>query len=70
MTEEKNNDNDLQRIDLNFKNKINEIIQERLDNGIDKKRKSIKIITSLLPKWVYWEKFKQDAVNLEINQNE
>lgn len=55
------------RIGEKFSEEIEEIKDKRLEEGIDKKRKSTRVLTNLIIKHRDWKKIKQDTIkeNLE-----
>ncbi len=56
------------RIGLNFADEIEEIKQERVKRGIDKKKKSTKRLTNLLVLHKAWEKIKNDTIEVNLDE--
>lgn len=54
------------RMGEDFSKEIENIKQERLDKGIDKKRKSTKKLTNLIVKHKAWEKIKKDTIEINL----
>lgn len=65
---EKNNKsgNVTARIGMEFDKELSEIKDERLELGIDKKRKSTRRLTDLIPLHKNWKKIKEDMVNIKL----
>lgn len=61
-----NSKNKLQRIGEDFNDEIEEIKNIRLENGMDKKRKSTRRLTNLIIKHQGWEKIKQDTIDIKL----
>jgi len=57
------------RIGENFSKEIEEIKEERLKRGIDKKRKSTRRLTNLLIKHDNWEKIKEDTILINLSED-
>ncbi len=57
------------RIGENFSKEIEEIKDERLKRGIDKKRKSTRKLTNLIIKHNNWEKIKEDTILINLKEN-
>ena len=55
------------RIGEDFNREIEEIKKERVDSGIDKKKKSTKILTNLLIKHKGWAKIRKDTIELNLD---
>ena len=55
------------RIGLDFNKEIEEIKKERINSGIDKKKKSTKRLTNLLTKHEDWNKIKQDTIEVSLD---
>lgn len=56
------------RIGLDFAEEMEEIKKERINRGIDKKRKSTKRLTNLLTKHKAWEKIKEDTIEVNLDE--
>lgn len=56
----------LTRIGGKFNQEIEKIKQERLDRGIDKKKKSTRRLTDLIIKHTFWEDIKEDTIAIEM----
>ena len=54
------------RIGENFSKEIEEIKDERLARGIDKKRKSTRRLTDIMVKHKDFKKIKEDTINLKL----
>lgn len=50
----------------NFSEELEDIKQERLDRGIDKKRKSTRRLTNLIVKHRDWGKIKADTIEVNL----
>jgi len=61
-----NEENITARIGKVFNDEIEEIKKQRLDLGLDKKKKSTKTLTNLITRHKDWEKIKKDTIELEI----
>lgn len=66
--EEKNNKSGsvTGRLGSDFDKELCEIKQKRLDSGIDKKRKSTRRLTDLIPLHKNWPKIKEDMINIKL----
>ena len=58
------------RVDTRFKKEIEEIKKERLDNKIDNKKASDRVITSLIPRHKLWIKIKKDILGYRFKNEE
>lgn len=54
------------RIGEEFNREIEEIKKERVDSGIDKKKKSTKTLTNLIIEHRDWAKIKKDTIELNF----
>ncbi len=54
------------RIGEDFNREIEEVKKERIDLGIDKKKKSTKTLTNLIIKHKGWAKIKKDTIELNL----
>lgn len=59
------NGNVTTRIHPDFKEELLEIKKERIENGMDKKKKSDRVITKLIIKHNSWEDIKEDIIEAE-----
>ena len=50
------------RNDDRFSNELEDIQNQRLDKGIDKKRISVRKITSLIPRHKRWQRMKEEII--------
>ena len=55
-----------ERIGKDFNDEIEEIKKARIDNGLDKKKKSTKRLTNLFPKHKLWNQIKKDTIELNL----
>lgn len=55
------------RIGLDFGREIEDIKQERIKRGIDKKKKSTKKLSNLITKHKSWDKIKEDTIEVSLN---
>jgi hypothetical protein len=69
---ETNNKNHTARVGVEFTKELIEIQEARLESNIDKKKKSIRKLTDLIPHHHHWAKIKADMekINLEKKHNE
>lgn len=69
---ENHSQNHTARVGVEFTKELIEIQEARLESGIDKKKKSIRKLTDLIPKHNSWAKIKADMekINLEKKHNE
>ena len=58
------------RIGEDFSKEIEEIKDERLERGIDKKKKSTRRLTNLIVKHRGWGKIKEDTILINLGDNE
>lgn len=58
--------NTTKRIGVKFNKEIEEIKKDRLDSGIDKKRKSTRKLTNLIITHNSWPYIKEDLTKLKI----
>lgn len=60
------------RIGEDFSKELEEIKDERISQGIDKKRKSTRRLTNLIVKHRDFKKIREDTIkiNLEVKENE
>lgn len=58
------------RIGESFSKELEEIKQERIDRGIDKKRKSTRKLTNLMVKHSDFKKIKKDTIELNLDIKE
>lgn len=65
MTENKNH---TVRVGDNFHKEIEDIKQERLDNGTDQKKKSTRVLTDLLVRHNFWNKIKKEMIEHEFTE--
>lgn len=56
------------RVGLNFINEINEIQKQRLDLGVDKKKKSVRRLTNLLVRHKLWPKIKEEMIEVDLEE--
>lgn len=63
---ETNNKNHTARVGVEFTKELMEIQETRLDNQIDKKKKSLRKLTDLIPKHNLWNKIKADMVKVNL----
>ncbi len=65
---EKNNKsgNVTARIGMSFDKELTEIKEKRLELGIDKKKKSSRRLTDLIPLHANWKKIKEDMINIKL----
>lgn len=49
-----------------FSKELEEIKEERLKRGIDKKRKSTRVLTNLITKHSAWKKIKEDTIEVDL----
>lgn len=63
-------ENDLQRNDLKFIKELKEIQEARKKSGIDKATRSIRALTSLIPKHNFWPQMKEEMIEFNFNENE
>ena len=54
------------RIGEEFSKELEEIKKERVDQGIDKKKKSTRKLTNLMVKHKYFKKIKEDTVKINL----
>lgn len=54
------------RIGEDFNKELEEIKKERIDRGIDKKRKSTKRLTNLFTKHKAWGTIKEDTIKIKL----
>lgn len=68
----KNNKNHTARVGMDFTEELIEIQETRLNLGIDKKKKSIRRLTDLIPTHNLWSRIKADMlkINLEKKRHE
>ncbi len=59
------NENVTTRIHPDFKEELIQIKKERIERGIDEKKKSDRAITKLITKHNYWENIKEDMIEEE-----
>jgi len=64
------NKNITARIGDIFNNEIEDIRQKRLENGIDKKKKSTRELTNQITKHNSWKKIKKDTIELNLGNKE
>lgn len=64
---EKDSENHTVRIGNNFHKEIENIQEERLDSGIDKKKKSMRVLSNLLVRHKLWNKIKQEMIEVNLN---
>ncbi len=55
------------RIGLDFAEEMEDIKKERINKGVDKKRKSTKRLTNLLIKHKAWKKIKEDTIEVDLD---
>lgn len=65
---EKNNNSHTARMGDEFSKEIEEIKDVRLKKGIDKKRKSTRKLTNLIPKHKHWPKIKADMQEVDLEK--
>lgn len=54
------------RIGENFSRELEEIKKERVDRGIDKKKKSTRRLTNLMVKHKHFKKIKEDTIEINL----
>ncbi len=60
------NENNQMRVDVDFKKQINEIIVERIKNGIDKKMRSFERITKAIVRLPNWKSMKEKIIDSDF----
>ncbi len=65
-----NTKNKTARIGEDFNKEIEEIKKERKKRGIDKNKKSTRILTNLIVKHRDWNKIKEDTIELNLENEE
>lgn len=65
----KNQRNVTARIGEDFNKEIEEIKKERLDSGIDKKKRSTRRLTNLIVKHRDWKIIKEDTIKENLKDN-
>jgi len=60
------NKNVTSRIGEDFSNEIEDIKEERLNRGIDKKKKSTRRLTNLIVKHRDWKTIKEDTIEVNL----
>ena len=63
---ETNSENHTARMGTTCMNEFNEILDKRLERKIDKKRKSIRVISELIVTHKRWPEMKKDAIEHKI----
>jgi len=63
-------ENDLQRVDPRLIKEIKEIQEARKKSGIDKATRSIRALTSLIPKSDDWPDIKEAIIEYDFNEEE
>lgn len=58
------------RMGEDFSKELEEIKEERIKRGIDKKRKSTRILTNQIIKHRDWETIKEDTILLNLENGE
>ncbi len=58
------------RVGDNFKKEIQIIKEERIKSGIDKKQKSIRVLSNLLVRHKLWNKIKEEMIKEVLNDTE
>lgn len=58
----------LNRIGIAFDNEIEEIKKQRVDKGIDKKKRSTRKLTNLIIKHRDWKDIKKDLIELNLDK--
>ena len=58
------------RVGDNFKKEIQKIKEERIKLRIDKKKKSIRVLSNLLVRHKLWSKIKEDMIQEILNDTE
>lgn len=61
-----NETNKTARIGEDFNREIEEIKKERVNLGIDKKKKSTKTLTNLIIKHKGWNKIRKDTIEINL----
>lgn len=56
------------RVGDDFNREIEEIKKARVDSGLDKKKKSTKILTNLIIKHRDWTKIKKDTIKINLEK--
>ena len=54
------------RIGEDFSREMEEIKKERVDRGIDKKKKSTRRLTNLMVKHKHFQKIKEDTIEINL----
>ena len=60
------NKNVTSRIGEDFSNEIENIKEERINRGIDKKKKSTRRLTNLIVKHRDWKTIKEDTIEIDL----
>ncbi len=63
---ETNSQNHTCRIGEEFNKELEEIIELRLQMGVDKKRKSIRKLTNLIVRHRDWQNIRNDAIDIRL----
>ena len=58
------------RVGDNFKKEIKKIKEKRINLGMDKKKKSIRVLSNLLVKHKLWSIIKEDMIQEVLNDTE
>ena len=67
---QKNTENHTVRIGDKFHKEIEEIQKSRMDSGLDKKKRSFRILSNLLVRHKLWSKIKQEMKEVDLNDIE
>lgn len=67
---EEDMNNKTERIHPRFHEEINEIIEDRIKMGIDKKKKSFRYISGLIVRNGFWKNMKEEIKEFEENDEE
>lgn len=71
MPEKKrNSENHTVRVGDNFHNEMEEIKESRIEKGIDKKKKSTRVLSNLLVRHKLWNKIKEEMIEVDLNDSE
>jgi len=54
------------RIGEDFSKELEEIKKERVDRGVDKKKKSTRKLTNLMVKHEHFQKIKEDTIEINL----
>ncbi len=57
------------RVDVRFKDEINDIQNKRVERKMDKKKISSNKLTSLIPRHKWWEKIKEEMIEYPFKED-